>query len=46
MATQKLKYFTDQIQDGWPPSLILKKAGFRYGATKIHLGQSEVPVQR
>ena len=32
----------------WPamsPS-ILKKAGFRYSTTKIHLGQSEVPVQR
>ena len=32
----------------WPatsPS-ILKKAGFRYSATNIHLGQSEVPVQR
>ena len=32
----------------WPatsPS-ILKKAGLRYSATKIHLGQSEVPVQR
>ena len=25
---------------------ILKEAGFRYGAIKIHLGQSEVPVQR
>ena len=32
----------------WPamsPS-ILKKAGLQYSATKIHLGQSEVPVQR
>ena len=25
---------------------ILEKAGFRYGATKIHLGQSEVLIQR
>ena len=44
--TKTAKYFTDQIQDGWPTSSILKKAGFRYGATKIHLGQSEVSVQR
>ena len=41
-----VKYFTDQIQDGRPPPSILKKAGFRYGTTKINLGQSEVPVQR
>ena len=41
-----VKYFTDQIQVGRPPYSILKKASFRYGATKIYLGQSEVPVQR
>ena len=35
--TKTMKHFTDQIQGGWMPPLILKKAGFRYGATKIHL---------
>ena len=32
----------------WPATfpLILKKAGLRYRATKINLGQSEVPIQR
>ena len=44
--TKTVKYFTDQIQDAQPPSSVLKKAGFRYGATKIHLGQSEVHAQR
>ena len=41
-----MKDLTDQIQDSWMPPLTLKKAGLRYGATKIHLGQSEVPVHR
>ena len=45
-GTQKLKNFTDQIQDSHLPPSILKKAGLRYVATKIHLVQSEVPVQR
>ena len=44
--TNTVKHFTDQIQDGRMPPSILKKASYRYGATNIHLGQSEVPVQR
>ena len=41
-----MKHFTDKIQDGQMSPLILRKADLRYGAIKIHLGQSEVPVQR
>ena len=41
-----MKHFENQIQDGWMPSLILKKANLRYGASKTHFGQSEVPVQK
>ena len=41
-----MKYFIDQTQDGWMPPSILEKVGLMYSATKIHLGQSEVPVQR
>ena len=40
------EHLTDQIQDGQVSPSILKKASFRYGATKIYLGQSELPVQR
>ena len=41
-----MKHFTNQIQDDWMPSLILKKASLKYGATKTDLGQSEVPAQK
>ena len=41
-----MKHFRDQIQDGRAPPSILKKAALKYGATKIHLGQSEVAAQR
>ena len=43
---QKNYQISDQIQDGQTPLSVLKKAGLRYGATKIYLGQCEVPVQR
>ena len=39
--TKSLKCFTDQIQDGRTPASLLEKVGFRYSATKIHLGRSE-----
>ena len=41
-----VKHFIDQIQDDRMPPSILEKAGFMYGATKLNLGQSEVPAQR
>ena len=39
-----MKHITDQIQDGWTPPMILKKPVS--GKKKIHLGQSDMPVQR
>ena len=41
-----MKHFTDQIQDGQMPPSIEKSQLERYGAVKIHLGQSEVPGHR
>ena len=42
--TKTVAHFADQIHDGRTALSIMKKASFKYGATKIHLGQSEVPV--